>query len=127
MLFGAAQFALFVAAFWLLGEAVFGSRARWARTVVLLALASAYLLVTSLTLTKSRLGSWYALAQMVNLLHVFMMQFHTGALLITIAALALLLFALRSGPGRGGGPSGCWECSFWPLPAWRRIDYCPCG
>src|SRR5262245_45466673 len=36
VLFGAVQFVLLMAAFALLGEAVFGSRARWARTVVLL-------------------------------------------------------------------------------------------
>lgn len=95
VLCGAAQFALLVAAFWLLGEAVFGSRARWARTVVLLALASAYLLATSLALTTVRFGDGYAVVQMGMLLHVFMMQYHTGALLVTIAALALLLFALR--------------------------------
>jgi hypothetical protein len=108
VLCGAVQFALLVAAFWLLGEAVFGSRARWARTVVLLVLASAYVLVTSLTLTKGRLGEGYALAQMITMLHVFMMQYHTGAFLVTIAALALLLFALRDWDRP-------WRRSFWLL------------
>lgn len=95
VLCGAAQFALLVAAFWLLGEAVFGSRARWARTVVLLAFASAYMLVVSLTLTTGWLGHGFTLVQMLMLLHVFMMQMHTGAVVVAISALALLLFALR--------------------------------
>jgi hypothetical protein len=108
VMYGAAQFALLVAAFWLLGEAVFGSRARWARTVVLLALASAYLLVTSLALTTSWLGDWYALQQMLRLLHVFLMLYHTGAVLVTIAALALLVFALRE-------RTRPWRRAFWLL------------